>query len=123
MNPLIRASSQPSKQKGKQEWRPFLSEFTRGWFLIVSHVSCIVEIVEIVEVASPVEDDNWFAGRCFNCVAFMQIIEMVEVAVLVDDNNCFAGSCFQSQTWRQVVCLATKWSSEAHPWKDRTGIL
>ena len=87
------------------------------------HCVTFMHIIEIVEVAGPVEDDNWFAGRCFNCVAFMQIIEMVEVAVLVDDNNCFAGSCFQSQTWRQVVCLATKWSSEAHPWKDRTGIL
>ena len=82
-----------------------------------------MHIMEIVEVAGHVEDENWFAGSCFDCVTFMHITEIVEVAGLVEDDNWFAGSCFQSQTWRQVVCLATKWGSEAHSWKDRARIL
>ena len=82
-----------------------------------------MHIMEIIEVAGPVEGNNFFAVRGFDCVAIMHIMEMEEVAGLAGVNNWFAGSCFQSQTWRQVVCLATKWSSKAHSWKDRAGLL
>ena len=88
---------------------------------LVSHCVTFMLLMEMVDVQ--VEDHNWFAVRRFECVAFMHIMEMLEVAVLVEDDNWFAGSCFQSQTGRQVVCLATKWGSEAHPWKDRAGLL
>ena len=44
-------------------------------------------MMEMVDVQ--VEDHNWFPGRCFDSVAFMHIIELVEVAFLVEDDNWF----------------------------------